>query len=121
MNSEPSNLEEIPVQFELGQRITTKRGYEGTYITRLMEKPVAIVILDGCTYSDSHWYDEIPLADITAKTSFVFSPMKSAHTYCPQCGLVYNTAIAHTCPNGGYPLFPLTPPKPCYPNYPVYC
>lgn len=107
MNSEPSNLEEIPVQFELGQRITTKRGYEGTYITRLMEKPVAIVILDGCTYSDSHWYDEVPLADITTPKFINMThgvSITSGLIKCPRCTEWVHPNQTHTCSN-----FPITP------------
>ena len=108
MNSEPSNLEEIPVQFELGQRITTKRGYEGTYITRLMEKPVAIVILDGCTYSDNHWYDEVPLADITTPKFINMThgvSITSGLVRCHRCTAWVPSHQTHTCSNS--PIIPL--------------
>ncbi len=50
--------------FSTGDRIRTKSGYEGTYFGSSIDGKKAYVCLNGCTYSDEHWYDIVPMKDI---------------------------------------------------------
>lgn len=112
---------------KLGDRIKTKRGYDGVFLVQLFNGKCA-VILDGCTYHDEHWYDLVPYEDIypieSSKCKDPADPvLKPKFISCTACGLVYDAGlpILHVCPEfrGGWGTYPRIPPN--YPNYPVYC
>ena len=46
-------------------KIITKRGYTGELLNTTIDGKTARVVLDHCTYSDEHWYDEVPMSDVT--------------------------------------------------------
>ena len=50
-------------EYKKGDRILTKKGYEGTVIDMFAENAVS-VSLDGCTYSENKWFDVIGLNEI---------------------------------------------------------
>lgn len=102
---------------KLGDKIKTKRGYEGTFITQLFSGDCA-VILDGCTYSEAHWYDLVPADDVSLLESNTPNVVKSHYNHCVICGLVYYTGMLHTCPNGGT-VHTNQPTYPIMPTYPV--
>lgn len=46
------------------QNIKTNKGYTGQLINQTIDGKISRVVLNGCTYSDEHWYDEVPTYDI---------------------------------------------------------
>jgi len=49
---------------KINDKIETKRGYTGRIVDTVDTKDIRVV-LDGCTYSDNHRFDILPLEDIT--------------------------------------------------------
>lgn len=47
------------------QNIKTNKGYTGQLINQTIDGKISRVTLNGCTYSDEHWYDEVQTCDIT--------------------------------------------------------
>jgi len=68
---------------KINDKIKTKRGYTGTIVDMVHMKDIRVV-LDGCTYSDSHRFDILPLEDITV---LIDSPD------IPQVGAEYTNRI----------------------------
>lgn len=52
------------IEVVTGMKIRTKRGYEGTYLDCSIDGSIAHITLNDCTYSDEHWYDDVPMKDI---------------------------------------------------------
>ena len=46
------------------QNIKTNKGYTGQLINQTIDGKISRVVLNGCTYSDEHWYDEVSTCDI---------------------------------------------------------
>lgn len=79
MEKESMELKSPESFLKTGDSISTRRGYDGIFVTKLFNGN-AVVMLNGCTYSDSHWYDEIPFKDIIK---------------CKYCGGVLT--VGHVC------------------------